>query len=63
MTLSDQQALASGQTVPLSDGRQLVSVELVAKLPNFTAKPLATFPANIDLTIPLRWWESGTSST
>jgi hypothetical protein len=52
MTLSDQQALASGQPVWLSSGRQRIRVELVAKLPNFTAKPLARFPANVDLTNP-----------
>jgi len=52
MTLSDQQALASGQAVRLSSGGQFISVELVAKLPNFTAKPLAAFPANVDLTNP-----------
>ena len=52
MTLADHQALASGQDVRLSSGSQHISVELVAKLPNFTPKPLATFPANVDLTNP-----------
>ena len=52
MTLLDQQALASGQPVWLSSGSQRISVELVAKLPNFTAKPLARFPANVDFTNP-----------
>jgi len=52
LTLADHQTLASGQAVRLSNGSQRISVELVAKLPNFTPKPLATFPANVDLTNP-----------
>jgi len=52
LTLADHLALASGQSVRLSSGSQHISVELVAKLPNFTPKPLATFPANVDLTNP-----------
>ena len=52
LTLADHLTLASGQAVRLSSGSQNISVELVAKLPNFTPKPLATFPANVDLTNP-----------
>lgn len=53
LTLLDHQALANGQTVRLSDGEgEHISLDLVAKLPNFTAKPLPAFPANVDLTNP-----------
>jgi len=52
LTLADHLTLASGQEVRLSNGSQRIDVELVAKLPNFTPKPLATFPANVDLTNP-----------
>ena len=52
LTLADHLTLARGQVVRLSNGSQHISVELIAKLPNFTAKPLGTFPANVDLTNP-----------
>jgi hypothetical protein len=49
----DQLALAGGQTLHLSDsGGRRLTIELVVKLPNYTPKPLASYPANIDLTNP-----------
>jgi hypothetical protein len=53
LTRLDQLALAGGQTLDLSDGRgRRLTIELVAKLPNYTPKPLASYPANVDLTNP-----------
>jgi hypothetical protein len=52
LTLADHLTVAGGQSVRLSNGNQHITVELVAKLPNFTAKPLTTFPASVHLTNP-----------
>jgi hypothetical protein len=53
LTLDDHAALLSGRTVHLSDstgGR--ITIDLVAKLPDYTANPLPAFPGNVDLTNP-----------
>jgi hypothetical protein len=52
LTLADHQALANHQIVRLSNGGQHITVYLIAKLPDFTPKPLATFPGNVDLSNP-----------
>ena len=45
LTLADQFALASGQTVTLSNGNQKLTVELIANFPNYTPNPPP--PANV----------------
>lgn len=42
LTLAHQFALASGQTVTLSNGSQKLTVELIANFPNFTPNPPPT---------------------
>ncbi|MBI5385268.1 MAG: hypothetical protein HZA90_11360 [Verrucomicrobia bacterium] len=45
---SDQQALASGERVRLSNGgRDKITIEMVVKFPNFVANPLVSLPTNV----------------
>ena len=53
LTHADQQALASGETVTLSDGRSgRVTVELIANFPDYTPEPLPLAPANVRFSNP-----------
>lgn len=53
LTLADHQALASGETVTLSDGRSdRVTVELIADFPDHTPDPLPLVPANVRFSNP-----------
>jgi hypothetical protein len=52
LTLADQQALAGGQTVTLSDGRGQMTIEMVANFTDYTPKPLPTFAGNVALSNP-----------
>ena len=52
LTLGDQNTLASGEKVTLSNGSDHITVELVANFPDYTANPLPFFAANIRLSNP-----------
>ncbi len=53
LTLADDQALANGQTVTLSNsGHDKITIRLIADLPNFISFPLPTVPANIQVSNP-----------
>jgi hypothetical protein len=48
LTFADQQVLASGGKVTLSNGGDdEIAIELIANFPNYVPKPLPTLPANI----------------
>jgi len=48
LTAADQQALASGERVRLSNGgSDTITIELVANFPNFTPNPLPTLATNV----------------
>jgi hypothetical protein len=48
LTLAQQQILASGQAVTLTNAEgEQIKVELVVNFPNFTPDPRATFPPNV----------------
>jgi len=53
LTLADDQALANGETVTLSNsGHDKITIRLIADLPNFISVPLPTVPANIQESNP-----------
>ena len=53
LTLADDQALAKGETVTLSNGgHDKITIRLIANFPNFISFPLPTVPANIQLSNP-----------
>jgi hypothetical protein len=53
LTLADQQTLASGDHVTLSNGGgDSIMLQLIADFPNYTANPLPFFAANIRLSNP-----------
>ena len=53
LTLADQQALASGQKVTLSNGNgDAVALELIADFQNYIPFPLPTVPDNVQLSNP-----------
>ena len=53
LSFADQQALANGEKVTLSNGRgDKVTIELVANFPDFIPNPLPFFPANVRLSNP-----------
>lgn len=53
LTLSDQEALADGQRITLSNGgRDQIILQLVADFPNFIPFPLPDVPDNIQLSNP-----------
>src|SRR5260370_26345760 len=48
LTFADQQVLASGGKLTLSNGRgDEIGIELVANFPNYISKPLPTLPSNV----------------
>jgi hypothetical protein len=64
LTLADQQALASGQKVTLSNGNgDAVALELIADFPNYIPFPLPTVPDNVQLSNPFDRLPSRTSFT
>jgi len=53
LTTADQQSLASGETVVLSDGADgTLRVRLIVDFPNYVANPLPQFAGNIQLSNP-----------
>jgi hypothetical protein len=53
LTLANQQALADGQTVTLSNtAGDRLTIRMVADFPNYVAFPLPTFPGNVQLSNP-----------
>ena len=53
LSLADQQSLAGGQTITLSNGGvDKVSIKLVANFPDYTPNPLPFFAGNIRLSNP-----------
>jgi hypothetical protein len=47
LTFAEQQLLAAGGRVTLSNGGDEITIELIANFPNYIPKPLPTLPANI----------------
>jgi hypothetical protein len=55
LTFADQQALASGQSVTLSNGHgDKIMIQSVADFPNFIPFPLPFFPPNVQLSNPFQ---------
>lgn len=55
LTLANQQALASGQTVRLSNGGgDKITIQMVADFPNFIPFPLPFFMGNVQLSNPFQ---------
>jgi hypothetical protein len=53
LTLADQQALANGQKVVISNGAgDKIAIELIADFPNYIAFPLPALPENVQLSNP-----------
>src|SRR6185312_5013334 len=53
LTTANQQSLASGETVVLSDGvGGTLRIRLVVDFPNFVSNPLPTFAGNVQLSNP-----------
>jgi hypothetical protein len=53
LTLADQQALANGELVTLSNsGGDTITVQMIADFPNFIPFPLPIFPENVKLSNP-----------
>jgi hypothetical protein len=53
LSLANQQALAGGQEVTLSNGSSdRITIELIANFPDYTPNPLPFFPPNIRLSNP-----------
>jgi hypothetical protein len=53
LTTADEQALANGETVVLSDAAgSKLKVNLIVDFPNYVANPLPPFPGNIQLSNP-----------
>ena len=53
LTFADQQALANGETVTLSNSTQdKITIRLIANFPNFISAPLPTVPGNIQESNP-----------
>jgi len=53
LTMDDQQALANGQTVTLSDsGGNTITIRMIVDFPNYIAFPLPCFPDNVQLSNP-----------
>jgi hypothetical protein len=55
LTPANQQALADGQTVTLSNGGgDRITIRLIANFPNFVSFPLPFFPPNVQLSNPFQ---------